>query len=249
MQGAVHDGVFDCLSKWFGGSASGTECFASPFNSTLDRFFSAFPSPDVDGHFGSHGDFFHPSPTSDFLRSGWYELNPPFSPGVMSKMVHRIGALLDASCKQKLDVTFIIVIPTVRSATDESPHDTTKVKEKKKRSKHSADDEESKEKPSSANLVSAVHHAASQSFHQLVNSAHCKSHIILPAREHGYIEGGQHLRPTKFKESQYSTSVIVFRSNSWIDGDDAELFEKEVRGAFASRHAMEIEQRREIINA
>ena len=71
MQGAVHDTVFDCFSKWFGGAVGGTECFASPFNSTLPRYYSAFPSPDLDGHFGSCGDFFQ-MPLSD-LGPGWFE--------------------------------------------------------------------------------------------------------------------------------------------------------------------------------
>jgi len=130
MQGAVHDGVFACLSKWLGGSSSGgTECFASPFNSALPRFFSAFP---IDGHFGSHGDFFLPLSQSDFLRAGWYEMNPPFSPGVMNKTVQRIEELLGISCEKEMDVTFIVVIPTARSAAEESSADKLKATKKKK---------------------------------------------------------------------------------------------------------------------
>ena len=77
-----------------------------------------------------------------------------------------------------------------------------------------------------------------------MNSPCCRSHIILKPRAHGYIEGGQHLRPTKFKESQYSTSVIVLKTSDWKSSADAKLFEKDLREAFASRHAMEVEQRR-----
>jgi len=272
MQGAIHDGVFDCLSKWFGGgkekeggsvsSSGGTECFASPFNSTISRFYSAFPSPDIDGHFGSHGDFFHPpSSESDFLRPGWYELNPPFSPGVMAKMAQRVTKLLNMSCEQNLDVAFVVVIPTVRTMEEEEDINAKMMKKRQKKNKkkkkkrhkdadaHDDDDNSSKEESNNrTSIPSIVHTAASHSFHELVNSPHCKSHIVLPAREHGYIEGGQHLRPTKFKESQYSTSVIVLRSKGWNEGggsNEAELFEKEIREAFASRHAMEVEQRRE----
>ena len=43
---------------------------------------------------------------------------------------------------------------------------------------------------SRANLTSIVNNAAKQSFNQLVNSPYCRSHIILPAREHGFLEGG-----------------------------------------------------------
>merc|ERR1719253_2256007 len=119
MQGAVHGEVFDCLRKWFGVDA-GTECFASPLNSTLSRFCSAFSAPDVDGCFGGRdddaalGDFFRASSTADFLRpGGWYELNPPFAPGVMERMARRIEELLEAARERDVDVTFIVVIPTV----------------------------------------------------------------------------------------------------------------------------------------
>ena len=65
---------------------------------------------------------------------------------------------------------------------------------------------------------------------------------MLPAREHGYVEGGQHLRPTRFKESQFRTSVIVLR-REWT-GADTDAFEREMRRAFASRHEAEVQQRR-----
>jgi len=243
MQGAVHDGVFDCLSKWF--SASGTECFASPLNSTLSRFHSAFPSPDIDGHFGSHGDFFHSSLDSTFLRPGWYELNPPFSPGVMAKMTRRLGELLDKSCTQDLDVAFIVVIPTVRLVlTDARVSNEKAVARKKKKKKHTGSQEAPEESHSKSSAAAAVHRAALASFRELTSSPYCRSHIVLPARAHGYIEGGQHLRPTHFKESQFSTSVILLRRKEWT-GADAELFETELRAAFVSRHAQEVEQRRE----
>jgi phosphorylated CTD-interacting factor 1 len=258
MQGAVHDAVFDTLSRWFGGAgggggcapafAGGTECFASPFNSALPSYLSAFPSPDLDGHFGSRGDFFMSS--SALLDRvfppggppGWFELNPPFSPGVMTKMADGVGTLLETHERMGSDVTCIVVIPTVRgSKTDDGPGHRSKAKEKveKKKRKRFVDGDEGGD-----GLASIVSNAAKQSFNQLVNSPYCRSHIILPAREHGFLEGGQHLRPTKFKESQCSTSVIVLRSKSWMDPDDARIFESELREAFASRHAVEMEQRK-----
>jgi phosphorylated CTD-interacting factor 1 len=256
MQGAVHDAVFDCLSNWFGeqqGSAtsSGTECFASPFNSALSRYFSAFPSPDLDGHFGSYGDFFYPTSSNNdsiFLRPGWFELNPPFSPGIMTKMAHRITELLEIQTKHDLDVTYIVIIPTVRSSTtvDESSRHSAKASnKKKKKEKHHGGDHGG----NNTNLLTGiVNQAAAQSFYQLMSSPYCKCHIILQPREHGYIEGSQHLRPTQFKESQYSTRVIVLRTKSsgkmGDDKDTAELFEKELREAFASRHAMEVAERK-----
>jgi phosphorylated CTD-interacting factor 1 len=261
MQGAIHDSVFDCLSKWFGGagegcSASSTsphrggiECFASPFNSAMPDFFSAFPSPDVDGHFGSRGDFFH----SSSLLSGtdsttppsrrWFELNPPFSPGVMTKMAQRVCKLMEDHDGKGSEVTCIVVIPTVRATTIGRSGRTSKSKDKKRI--RSADGDVEGEESSNAKLMSVVNTAAKQSFDMLVNSPYCKSHIILPAREHGFIEGGQHLRPTKFKESQCSTSVIILGSTkSLMAADDAKIFKSELRKAFASRHGMEIEQRK-----
>ena len=146
------------------------------------------------------------------------------------------------------DVTCIVVIPTVRgSKTDDGPGHRSKAKdkvEKKKRKRFVDGDEGGDGESYGVNLTSIVNNAAKQSFNQLVNSPYCRSHIILPAREHGFLEGGQHLRPTKFKESQCSTSVIVLRSKSWMDPDDARSFESELREAFASRHAVEMEQRK-----
>ena len=268
MQGAIHEGVFDCFSKWFGrpvelreggydvnSACYGTECFASPFNSTLSRYFSAFPSPDIDGHFGSNGDFF--SNSNLLLRSGWFEANPPFSPGIMTKMTQHIEEVMGQACKQHLDVTFIIVIPTCHSSTPSHQNVNMGKKRRKKhgdskRSKHSVENEESDDNDEHTKRGSSiVHQSALTSFNQLISSHHCVSHTILPAREHGYIEGSQHLRPTKFKEAQYSTSVIILRSTkSGTNGDssrkqwDVEVFEKELREAFASRHAMEVEKRK-----
>jgi len=232
MQGAINEGVFDVLSKWFG--KSGTECFASPFNSSMSRFFSAFPSPDIDGHFGSCGDFFYPS-SFEVQDGAWYELNPPFSPGVMDKMSIRINELLEIQSKKEVDVAFVVIIPTVRTA---SPNH-----EKKKKLKKKKKDDKEGDESNSTHLMSTVNEAASVSFNRLVNSSYCKSHIILPPREHGYIEGSQHLRPTKYKESQYSTSVIVLATKSKSSSTE-KFFETEIREAFGSRHSMEVQKRK-----
>jgi phosphorylated CTD-interacting factor 1 len=250
MQGAIHESVFDCLSKWFGekdSTESGVECFASPFNSTLPRYCSAFPLPDVDGHFGSYGDFFFPLSNESLCNGSWYEVNPPFSPGIMSKMAHRINTILDqVQCKKELDVTFVVIIPTLRTSpmNEQSDDSRSKTNKKKKKKKHKHSNDEEDESNNNTHLMSTVNHAASQSFYQLVNSPYCKSHIILNPREHGYIEGGQHLRPTKYKESAYSTSCIILSSsNSWMRADNEQLFEKELREAFASLHAREVNER------
>jgi phosphorylated CTD-interacting factor 1 len=98
-----------------------------------------------------------------------------------------------------------------------------------------------------------VHRAAakrygSQSLQQMIGSEHCTHHFILKAKEHGYIEGAQHLRPTRYKESLYDTSIIVLQSiiaqeKREIDKD---TFEDKIRIAFASRHRHEVESRKEM---
>ena len=67
---------------------------------------------------------------------------------------------------------------------------------------------------------------------------------MLSNREHGYVEGAQHLRPTQFKESQYDSSVIILRSKSCAK-IDAKAFEADLREAFKSRHLVELQQRLE----
>lgn len=249
MQGAIHDKVFDCLKKWFG--EQGTESFASPFNCHLSRYYSAFSSPDIDGHFGSWGDFFYPSSNSMFLQNGWCEINPPFSPGVMEEMANRIDDLLDMASRHNVNVTFVIVVPTCQDYPIVSTAPTGSTKKKKTKVENSVNS-------ATSNPVSSlVHQSASTSFNRLVLNPRCISHILLPAREHGYIEGSQHLRPTKYKESNYNTSVIVLQSESDVaksersDGNsstsrewDAKLFEINVRAAFASRHKIESTQRK-----
>jgi phosphorylated CTD-interacting factor 1 len=243
MQGAIHSQVFDCFTRWFG--ERGVECFASPFNCHLSEFYSAFSS-DVDGFFGSFGDFFY---SQELLRDGcWYELNPPFSPGVMDKMAERICDLLEVASSQDMRVTFIVIVPSVQDDTKQRSFGAPAKKKTRKEKKRSHDEDTAIVNP----VSSLVHQSASVSFHRLVRNSHCTSHIILPAREHGYVEGSQHLRPTMYKESKYSTSVIILQSrvdnNILADGTgrkwDDNLFEKDLREAFASRHAIETQQRK-----
>lgn len=89
---------------------------------------------------------------------------------------------------------------------------------------------------------------AAKSFKSMLRSKFFSKHIVLNAREHGYIEGSQHLRPTRFKESQYDTSAIILQSQDAKDQDDncliSNSFEESLRKAFASRHRAELEERR-----
>eukprot|EP00980_Cylindrotheca_fusiformis_P022567 scaffold9439_cov115-Cylindrotheca_fusiformis.AAC.12 len=85
--------------------------------------------------------------------------------------------------------------------------------------------------------------SASASFTQMTSSNFCTQHLILPARQHGYIEGSQHLRPTRFKESTYDTSFILLESihDTSIDMKKLEI---NLQKSFASRHRDEITQRK-----
>ena len=81
----------------------------------------------------------------------------------------------------------------------------------------------------------------------MVSSPFCQKHIVFAKRAHGYLEGAQHLRPTKYKESAYDTSVILLQSKKAISVKSKELlkkFESDLRTAFASRHSVEIAERR-----
>jgi hypothetical protein len=71
-------------------------------------------------------------------------------------------------------------------------------------------------------------------------------HVVLTAREHGYVEGAQHLRPTRYKESPYDTSVIIISSRRarTLLGSNLESLEQRLRIAFASRHRQETAARR-----
>ncbi|CAK0797085.1 unnamed protein product, partial [Prorocentrum cordatum] len=77
------------------------ECFASPLNCFWERFCSAFP--DTDGPFGSVGSFL------DFWpRSGSFEANPPFAPGIMAAAVDHVERLVGAKDAGPLSFAFIV---------------------------------------------------------------------------------------------------------------------------------------------
>ena len=92
----------------------------------------------------------------------------------------------------------------------------------------------------------AAQQFALESFNRMVNGPTCRLHIVLEARKHGYIEGAQHMRPTRFKDSSYDTSVILIQSKAARNAAtlDVDAFEKAVRSAFASKHTEELQSRR-----
>jgi phosphorylated CTD-interacting factor 1 len=68
-----------------------------------------------------------------------------------------------------------------------------------------------------------------------------RKHIIIKARQHGYVEGAQHIRPTRFKQSAYDTSVLFLQSKA---ATAVEIDELEIRNAFASQHEEEQVERK-----
>jgi hypothetical protein len=86
----------------------------------------------------------------------------------------------------------------------------------------------------------------------MIKSRYLSKHFVLKSREHGYIEGSQHLRPTRYKESQYDTSVIILQSKAAKEKGKSSPnftskdFEDDLRLAFASRHQLELGERRQV---
>lgn len=80
-------------------------------------------------------------------------------------------------------------------------------------------------------------------FQRLVDKS--RLHCVLSAKEHGYIEGAQHLRPTRYKSSIFDTSFIMLQSQVARDKmTDVAALEEHIRRAFGSKHHDETEKRR-----
>lgn len=212
----------DSHQFWFEG-------FASPFNATLPRFASAFP--DLDWHFGSVGRFldcrFDREAQSNSNFDGEYcEANPPFCPGIMLTMANHMLEALERADNKGFLLTFVVVVPSVGNHP-------------KRKSKPSIASDQSDD-------TAVAKHAAEKSFRRMTSSIYCTKHIRLNAREHGYVEGAQHLRPTQYKQSAYDTSVIILQSPlpSGMDGPDLEKLEENLRLAFSSRHKIELMERK-----
>lgn len=78
------------------------ECFASPFNHNLNKYYSLFPS--IDKYYGSIGNFFE-----DFMKADndIFVINPPFVEDIMNKVFNYI--LKKSSSNPNCD--FFIYIP------------------------------------------------------------------------------------------------------------------------------------------
>ena len=84
--------------------STSTELFSSPLNNYFARYCSAFP--DVDMPFGSIGSFYEVD-----IKSGSFQVCPPFTTQMMDTMAERVVALLDKTDKP---LAFQIFVPEWR---------------------------------------------------------------------------------------------------------------------------------------
>jgi len=238
MQGAIHSQVFDFLSNSLTPPSPSSldnphdimECFASPLNAYSPYFCSAFHK-DLDRHFGSRGDFFS-VPIGSFASIGHvHEANPPFAPGLMESMVGRMEDHLrfadslaaEGGTRGDNEGNGRLTFIVVVPSCGGGREGGDKL---------------------------TVMEFARNSFRSMQRSPYFVKHLVLKAREHGYVEASQHVRPTRYKESQYDTSVFILQSDSArkYETDDPKLTSDEVesglREAFKSRHLQELNERR-----
>lgn len=226
MQGGIHSSVFDVLQSHFSNNSSSSPKKSSSKKSWLEGFASPFNAtlPRFASVFPDLD--WHFGSVGRFLECNfdgndeeeYCEANPPFTPGIMLAMANHMTKVLERADKDNTRLTFVVVVPSADN--------------KKKNNKDEA----------------VVKHEALTSFRNLESSVYCSKHIKLKSREHGYVEGAQHLRPTQYKESSYDTSVIVLQSlKARIYGlaeKNMKQFEKDLRLAFASRHKNELTERK-----
>lgn len=239
FQGAINEEAFDVLRRHLD---CRMECFASPLNCMYARYCSAFQ--DTDACFGSLGTFFNFRP-----RQGTYEANPPFSPCVIARMVDHMEDLLEATA---LPLGFVVVIPAwqdgkgERTREDEEKGVTREAEEERPESTRvTASKGASMSREPSKRGAKAIYKASAASWSRLRESSFCALHVLLQAQDHGYIEGGQHKTPTRFKTSFFDTSVFFLQNaaakRKW---PASERMAEELKQACASKHEAETAARR-----
>jgi len=194
-QAALGEAAFDVLRDDLG---VGCEAFASPLNCRYGRFCSAFP--DVDAPFGSLGSFFDFKPTR-----GSFEMNPPFVPEVLLAAVEHAEALLRDAEKAGGRLSFVVVVPAWRDceywralndsafarplATDGARDETVD---------DDGDEEAAARGPGSG------------------SGSDGRALIVVPASQHGFCDGAQHVRPPteRHRVSSYDTAVFVLQTAS-----------------------------------
>ena len=225
MQGAIHEAAFDVLEKHFSKPVDFAACksqlLAVPwlegFSSPFNATLPYFASafPDLDWHFGSVGRFLECNFDGYSGREEFCQCNPPFSPGIMLSMANHITSVLQKADKNSTELTFCVIVPSA--------------------------DNRSKTNKNQAVAKSA----AEASFRNMTSSIYCIKHIILKARDHGWVEGSQHLRSTKYKQSLYDTSIIILQSpRRGTNETRLENLESDLRLAFATKHNDELIERK-----
>ena len=119
FQAALRGPFFEVLSKHF---CCAQECFASPLNCRWRSYCSAFA--DVDAPFGGRRSFFDFEP-----KLGCFEANPPFTSGVMLRMVAHMSTLLSRAHEAGLPLCFVVVIPAGGKQVEEQAHEALKAHE------------------------------------------------------------------------------------------------------------------------
>ena len=186
------------------------------FASPLNVSLPMFASAfeELDWHFGSVGDL---ALCTEFQDNCCCEANPPFTPGYMEFLSEWIRMHISKANSEDRALTFAVIVPAVHEKD---------LKSEKMR------------------VASAVKRFAGKAHQQMVTGTACTRHIVLRAKEHGYVEGAQHLRPTRYKRSLYDTSVILLQSKKAKEAElDIEKFESSIRVAFAERHSEERQKR------
>ena len=186
------------------------------FASPLNVSLPMFASAfeELDWHFGSVGDL---AVCAEFQDNCCCEANPPFTPGYTEFLSEWIRKHMAKADSEDRALTFAVIVPAVH---------------------------EKDLKSEQMKVASAAKRFAGRAHQQMVKSAACTRHIVLRAKEHGYVEGAQHLRPTRYKRSLYDTSVIILQSKKAQNLPlDLKAFESSIRVAFAERHSEERQKR------
>lgn len=214
--GGMQGGINEHAFEVFKNSLSKISSVFECFASPFNATLPYFASAfeDLDWHFGSVGDLAY---CSGFQDGCCCEANPPFTPGFMEFLADRIDHHIAIANSKNLELTFVVVVPAVH---------------------------EKDLLPNKARVSNAVKRFAARAHQRMVKGSACRLHIVLQAKEHGYVEGAQHLRPTRYKRSLYDTSVIVLQSKKALGNPlDEDEFQKNVKESFAERHSDEKQNR------
>ena len=264
FQGALHEALFDTLRRRLGCSF---ECFASPINCHFHAHCSAFP--DTDGAFGSCGSFFDKD--SFWPDEGCFEANPPFVPLIMDHMVAHMDLLLRRAQRKGKSLSFIVVIPywseeqqkgrgqnegdEAQEDIDDDDNDDDDEgggggggQSKNAGQRKGKRDERRRRVQKHKTKRVAVPFASGPSWRALQSSPFLKKHLLLKAQDHGYCEGSQHVRPTRYKTSRFASSLFLLRTEmaDRSGGTVTKGLVRELRSAFGSRFDAEVAIRKTV---